>query len=368
MLCPSCNQKLLVPTPPRLADKTMLGELQATDNRTLLGEVLPAPTAGPSRLPVPLSSGVPALMSAAAGSPIRCVCPQCNALIKADPRRAGTRAACPGCGCPVEIPLPKAELLEDVPPVRMRPAVQPTPPSQPPEIPAYSAIILACPICKQSIDVPLHCLGQWTSCPHCRQGFTSDPEQQVQNFGSYPGVAVALPDSHSSSAYSRAREYRKSGGRSSILLIGGLAALLVVGLCGGFGLVAIMSSGNRAAQQFEAVLKPGRFPESDARAKLRRPLDLWVSKGPIVLSNTKLPGIEFDDPDLGTDFVLLHHAMGSMEEWHDFWWITVDMTFERKGGGQVVLKRKYKVTFPNEKGVVSISVVMSESGPRVIPN
>lgn len=107
IFCTSCNQKLLVPTPPRLADKTMLGELQATDNRTLLGELQPAPTSRVQTRPTtqPVSP---------AASPIRCACPHCNAVINADPRTAGTRASCPSCGCPVEIPLPKANLIEDV--------------------------------------------------------------------------------------------------------------------------------------------------------------------------------------------------------------------------------------------------------------
>lgn len=39
ILCPGCSQELLVPTPPRLADKTMLGALQPADTRTLVEEV-----------------------------------------------------------------------------------------------------------------------------------------------------------------------------------------------------------------------------------------------------------------------------------------------------------------------------------------
>jgi len=109
VLCPSCNQKLLVPTPPRLADKTMLGELQATDNRTLLGELQPAPVARVQTRP----AAQPASAAISSASLIRCSCPHCNAVINADPRSAGTRSSCPSCGCPVEIPLPKASLIED---------------------------------------------------------------------------------------------------------------------------------------------------------------------------------------------------------------------------------------------------------------
>jgi hypothetical protein len=96
IVCPVCNQKLRVPVPPTQADKTVLGELRPQDNQTIVGEMSPAPA--------PIASG----------SPIRCVCPQCRSIIKADPRRGGTRASCPGCGCPVEIPLPKAVLVEEV--------------------------------------------------------------------------------------------------------------------------------------------------------------------------------------------------------------------------------------------------------------
>jgi hypothetical protein len=104
--CPSCHQKLRVPTPPRPTDRTMLGELKSTENRTLLGEMQPAAAAPPI------------------ASPIRCVCPQCRGIINADVRRAGTRATCPGCGCPVQIPLPKAELVEEVQPVPAGPTAQ----------------------------------------------------------------------------------------------------------------------------------------------------------------------------------------------------------------------------------------------------
>jgi len=58
--CPACNQKLLVPTPPRLADKTMLGVLQpAPDPRTMLGQLSSSPPA--STTPSPAQAHSPAL-------------------------------------------------------------------------------------------------------------------------------------------------------------------------------------------------------------------------------------------------------------------------------------------------------------------
>jgi DNA-directed RNA polymerase subunit RPC12/RpoP len=44
ILCPSCNQKLLVPTP-LPEDRTMMGQLQLEpEDRTLLGELIPIAT------------------------------------------------------------------------------------------------------------------------------------------------------------------------------------------------------------------------------------------------------------------------------------------------------------------------------------
>src|SRR5579859_2167497 len=93
IFCPSCNQKLRVPVPPRPTDKTMLGELQGPDNRTLLAEIV---------------SSAPTI-----ASPLRCICPQCQVVIAAHPNSAGERIACPGCGCSVELPLLKAELVQE---------------------------------------------------------------------------------------------------------------------------------------------------------------------------------------------------------------------------------------------------------------
>lgn len=106
--CPSCGQRLQVPKP-------------SQDSPTLMGVPLPEPLAAPKT-----ASDHPAKI-------IRCVCPQCQAVIKAPAKAAGARSSCPRCGAPMEIPTPRAELVEDVLPVSVT-ASPPMPVGPSPEV------------------------------------------------------------------------------------------------------------------------------------------------------------------------------------------------------------------------------------------
>jgi hypothetical protein len=47
---------------------------------------------------------------------IRFTCPHCHVAIKGKADKAGLRVKCPKCGLPCEVPLPKGQLLDSVPP------------------------------------------------------------------------------------------------------------------------------------------------------------------------------------------------------------------------------------------------------------
>jgi DNA-directed RNA polymerase subunit RPC12/RpoP len=124
IVCPSCNRKLLIPTPARLSDKTLAGELNlesdAPQLRRELVPMLPPRAAPPVIIPAPVPTG----------PPIRCSCPHCQGSLWFDVQQAGSRLPCSHCGLPVEIPWPKAVLHEEmpVPSVLSRaPASQPAP-------------------------------------------------------------------------------------------------------------------------------------------------------------------------------------------------------------------------------------------------
>jgi DNA-directed RNA polymerase subunit RPC12/RpoP len=93
--CPGCGQRLQVPQAPQ------------PEAQTIMGKLLPVPAMLTSRKPPEESPA----------KTIRCVCPHCQAVIKAPPKAAGSRAPCPRCGMKVEIPVPRAEPLEEVLPV-----------------------------------------------------------------------------------------------------------------------------------------------------------------------------------------------------------------------------------------------------------
>ncbi|MBL8798739.1 MAG: DUF4190 domain-containing protein [Planctomycetia bacterium] len=63
--------------------------------------------------------------------PIRFACPNCKTTVSAPPERAGTKAKCPGCKLPLEIPLPRGELLEERPPVQHITQAPPQPAADP---------------------------------------------------------------------------------------------------------------------------------------------------------------------------------------------------------------------------------------------
>jgi hypothetical protein len=150
--------------------------------------------------------------------------------------------------------------------------------------------------------------------------------------------------------------------------------VVLIGMCGGIGLVAISMSGSSKVAQSKART---RLSEAEARTKLRLVLDTWVKKGAIETAKTKFPGIEFDDPDLGPPhFVLLSYALGrSYEVLGDpsfseagSWKIYVEMTFRAKDGGPVNLLRVYEIQNPDERKVSRIFVETAEVGPRVRPD
>ena len=94
--CPSCGQRVQVPRPPQQTDQTVMGELVCPEQLapTVIGElVLPVEVGTSSRT-------------------LRCVCPNCQATIKAKAYRAGTTVNCPQCKIPFDIPISSADQFE----------------------------------------------------------------------------------------------------------------------------------------------------------------------------------------------------------------------------------------------------------------
>lgn len=172
--CPGCGQRLRVPAP---------------QDRTIMGELVP-----PSRAALQSVHSTPAI---SATSVIRCVCPHCQATIKADGRKAGTRVACPRCRLQVEIPVPRAEVLEEVT-------------SAPPRL-------MPAPI--QAGPTPLP---------------TPAPYAVDAEYGP------------------RAVEPHRNRPPSHALLICGLAIVLAVGLCTGLGIVYLVNA-NRESKEAEVL-------------------------------------------------------------------------------------------------------------------
>ena len=87
--CPSCSKQVTVPEQPA----EILDHLwQINSDKEPLPSSSPTPKDKPDM--------------------IRFACPHCGAGIKAAKNKAGTRAKCPKCQLPFEIPIPKGELRE----------------------------------------------------------------------------------------------------------------------------------------------------------------------------------------------------------------------------------------------------------------
>lgn len=151
--CPSCGQRLRVPQCPESESPTIMGKF-----------VLPTPrTSGPDE----------------GARTIRCVCPHCQAIIKAPPRAAGAKAPCPRCSLLVEIPVPKADYVEE--PVSVVPSPPPadsqsgrTPPMPQPtparfdDRPSDAALVpLTCGQCHATVYVPRQSAEAGLPCPRC---------------------------------------------------------------------------------------------------------------------------------------------------------------------------------------------------------
>lgn len=88
--CPSCGAGLRAPSHTKPSAKEELLPVQYVSQPA-------APQSAPSRMP-PAPVQIPAL--------VRCVCMRCQTVMDADARYAGTRATCPTCQAPIDIPSP----------------------------------------------------------------------------------------------------------------------------------------------------------------------------------------------------------------------------------------------------------------------
>ncbi|MBY0527999.1 MAG: hypothetical protein K2R98_31670 [Gemmataceae bacterium] len=86
--CPSCGQRLRVPT------------RTPTHDHTLIADVLPVRTSEAAR--------VPAALTASTAATLRCICPHCRTMVTAPHERAGSVTHCPRCHFPFEVPFPPA--------------------------------------------------------------------------------------------------------------------------------------------------------------------------------------------------------------------------------------------------------------------
>lgn len=166
--CPSCGQRLRVPQCPESESPTIMGKLVLPTSRTS------APDEG--------------------ARTIRCVCPHCQAIIKAPPKAAGAKAPCPRCSLLVEIPVPKAGHVEEpltVIPVRSSatpiappPATLPLePPSMlarntPPNQQTQPLVPLVCQHCQTTVYVPTESTETGVQCPRCTRPVTATASRE----------------------------------------------------------------------------------------------------------------------------------------------------------------------------------------------
>lgn len=94
--CPSCDQKLLVPIPPALSNKTMLGVLPS--DKTMLG-TLPPQTTNTVGLVQQVQPHQPDFQ-------FRVLCPHCQQALVVSSKYAGQHMLCPGCGGTFTVPSP----------------------------------------------------------------------------------------------------------------------------------------------------------------------------------------------------------------------------------------------------------------------
>lgn len=161
--CPGCGQRISVPQSSGGGNPAIMEQ-----------QVLPT-----SRMPVPDG-----------GRTIRCVCPHCQAIIKAPPRAAGAKAPCPRCSLLVEIPVPRADHVEEpvnvVPPplpAVSQPVRTPSPPQPAParidDRPFDAALVpLACGQCHATVYVPRQSAEAGVPCPRCARPITLGPSHE----------------------------------------------------------------------------------------------------------------------------------------------------------------------------------------------
>jgi len=158
--CPKCGQRLQVPrpAPPPPADRTLLGELDATDpmptsaqfNRSLDAAVA---ARGPANIitDAPVSSGQ-----------IQFTCPFCSASVKAADSQRNKNSRCPKCKEPIRVPDTDGGLagdpVEDVASTQLVPHVVASPVQMQP-----ASQSVACPFCGESI------LAVAKKCKHCNE-------------------------------------------------------------------------------------------------------------------------------------------------------------------------------------------------------
>ncbi len=94
--CPSCGQPLVVPVPVLLDERP--GQFQAIESKKMS------------------AAGSWAEAKKDKTETIRCSCPHCRASIRVGMEKAGTKAGCPRCNRPFEVPIPKAKLLQEAQP------------------------------------------------------------------------------------------------------------------------------------------------------------------------------------------------------------------------------------------------------------
>lgn len=228
--CPGCGQRLKVP------------ELPASESPTIVGKLV-----------------MPASRTSAPDDTIRCVCPHCQAIIKAPSKAAGAKAPCPRCSLLVEIPVPKAGYVEEpvtviparqfVPPIAPTPATLPLP--EPPPMPARNPatnqqnqrlLPLICSNCQTTVYVPSESTQAVVPCPRCSLLINATLPSEHTPRRDAPVVVNVINnnDGHEGKrAPTRSEQVIYKGSSSS----GGLApaALILLFIVAGFGGVAIFA-------------------------------------------------------------------------------------------------------------------------------
>jgi DNA-directed RNA polymerase subunit RPC12/RpoP len=304
--CLSCNQKLLVPTPPQLSDKTLLGVLSPPANKT-------------SRL-------IPAK------------CPFCEFLGKVRQEFAGKTVKCRICSTSFVVGTSPEEPAPD-------PTFQPALLEETPPLPVISII----PPAQASPRPPSHVQRAEVQ-PVAGKIPTSQSSSVSTAFALTGGCVVSA-----------------AVAMGSLLVI---SLLVIVIFSAGDPAPKQVSNQPTAVPFTETAAKPATVPltEAAARDQLKRALNAWAAgQTPQTLAQ-QYPSLDFVDPYFTDRAILLRFDIERTQlySYSGYCEVWTRLVTRRVDGAECRYARAYDVKSPDEKGIWRILVSpVSPSGPGV---